>query len=77
LVSTPILQSHAFSSKDFLLDCFVSDDNSAPPFHAVEIPLLLFLSGLLRDLLYTSVDFEINVVGGRISWTVKGGFMIG
>jgi hypothetical protein len=76
-VPTPILQSRAFSSRDFLLDCFVSDNSGAPPFHAVEIPLLLVLSGSLRDLLYASVDVEINAVGGRIRWRVKGGFLIG
>jgi hypothetical protein len=59
LVLTPILQSCAFSLKDFLLDCFVGDNSSALPFHAAEIPLLLGLSGQLGDLLYASVDVEI------------------
>jgi hypothetical protein len=61
-----------------LLDCFVGDNNSASPFYAVEIPFyLLVLSGSIRDLLYASVDVEINAVGGRIHWRVKGGFLIG
>jgi hypothetical protein len=72
-----ILQSFDFFLKDFLLDCFVGNNDSAPPFHAVEIPLLLVLSRLLRDLLYPSVDVEINAVCGRIRWRVKGGFLIG
>jgi hypothetical protein len=63
--------------KDFLLDCFFGDNDSAPPFHAVEIPLFLVLLGLLRDLLYASVDVEINAVGGRIRLRVKRGFLIG
>jgi hypothetical protein len=42
----------------------------------VEIPLLLVLLGLLRDLLHASVDAEINAVGGRIRWRVMD-FLIG
>ncbi len=60
-----------------MLDCFVGDNDSAPPFHAVEIPLLLVFLGLLRDLLHASVDAEINAVGRRIHWRVKEGFLIG
>jgi hypothetical protein len=62
-----------------LISCLLFKDffNSAPPFHVVEIPLLLVWSGLLRDLLYASVDVDINAVGGRIRLRVKGGFLIG
>ncbi len=59
-----------------MLDCVVGNNDSAPPFHVVEIPLLLGLSGLLGDLLYSSIDVEIIAVGGRICWRVKGGFLI-
>jgi hypothetical protein len=77
LVTTPILRSRALSSKDFLLDCVVGNNDSAPALNAAEIPLLLGLLGSLGDLLYSSVDVEIIAVGGRIRWRVKGGFLIG
>jgi hypothetical protein len=51
LVPTPILLSRAFSSKDLLIDWFVGDDSSAPPFHVTEIPLLLEILGLAGDTL--------------------------
>jgi hypothetical protein len=62
LVLTPILQSRAFSLRDFLLDCFVSDNVSAPPFHVAEIPLFLDLSGSIRDLLIVLSEVEVSVV---------------
>ena len=45
-----------------MLDCFVSDDGSAPPFHVAEIPLFLDLSGSIRDLLIVSSEVEVSVV---------------
>jgi len=73
-VPTPILLSRAFSSKDILIDWFVGDDNSAPPFHAMEIPLLLEILGLAGD---TLSEVVIIAVGGRIRWRMFGGFLIG
>jgi hypothetical protein len=52
--------------KDFLIDYFVSDDVSAPPFHAAAIPLFLDLSGSIKDLLVALSEAEISAVGGRI-----------
>jgi hypothetical protein len=76
-VPTPILQSQAFSSKDFLLDCSVRDDVNAPTFHAAENPLLLDLLGSTGDLYVASSEVEIIAVGGRICRKMFGGFLIG
>ena len=70
----PILLSRAFSSKDLLIDWFIGDDSSAPPFHATEIPLLLEILGLAGD---TLSEVVIIAVGGRICWRMFGGFLIG
>ena len=60
-VPMPILLSRAFSSKDLLIDWFVGDDSSAPPFHAMEIPLLLEILGLLAgDTLSEVVIIELG-----------------
>jgi len=65
-VPTPILLSWAFSSKDLLNDLLVGDDDSASPFHAAEIPLLLELLGSTGDLSVASSEAVIIAVGGRI-----------
>ena len=75
-VLMPILQSQAFPSKDFLLDCSVGDDFNAPPFHAAENPLLLDLLGSTGDLYLASSEVEIIAVGGRIFRRMFGGFLI-
>jgi hypothetical protein len=77
LVPTPILLSRAFSSKDLLNDLLVGDDDSALPFHAAEIPLLLELLGLTGDLSVASSEAVITAVGGRIRLRMFGGFGIG
>ncbi len=73
----PILLSWAFSSKDLLNDLLVGDDDSAPPFHAAEIPLLLELLGSTGDLSVASSEAVIIAVGGRIRLRMFGGFGIG
>ena len=76
-VLKPILLSRAFSSKDLLNDLLVGDDDSAPPFHAAEIPLLLELLGSTGDLSVASSEAVIIAVGGRIRLRMFGGFGIG
>jgi len=54
-----------------------SSDDSAPPFHAAEIPLLLELLGSAGDLSVASPEAVIIAVGGRIRLRMFGGFGIG
>ena len=70
LVPMLILLSRAFSSKDLLINWFVGDDSSAPPFHVTEIPLLLEILGLAGD---SSSEEVIIAVGGGICWIMFGG----
>ncbi len=59
-------------------DLLVGDDNSAPPFHAAEIPLLLELLGSTGDLSVASSKAAVIIaVGGRIRLRMFGGFGIG
>ena len=75
-VPTPILLSRDFSSKDFPFDLLAGDDESAPPFHAAEIPLPLEILGLTGDLRVASSEAVIVAVGGRIR-LMFGGFATG
>ncbi len=54
----------------------LGDDGSAPPFHAVEIPLPLDLSGSTGDLYFALSGVAIIAVGGRICWVMFGAFLI-
>ena len=72
-VPTPILLSRDFSSKDFPFDLLAGDDESAPPFHAAEIPLPLEILGSTGDLRVASSEAVIVAVGGRIR-LMFGGF---
>ena len=72
----PILLSRDFSSKDFLFDLLIGDDDSAPPFHAVGIPLPLKILGSTGDLMVASSEAVNIAVGGRIH-LMFGGFATG
>ena len=75
-VPTQILLSRDFSSKDFLFDLLAGDDESAPPFHAAEIPLPLEVLGSKVDLRVASSEDVIVAIGGRIL-LMFGGFSTG
>jgi hypothetical protein len=75
-VLTPILLSWDFSSKDFLFDLLVGDDDSAPAFYTAEIPLPLEILGSTGDLMVASSEAVIIAVGGRIR-LMFGGFTTG
>ena len=72
-VPTPILLSRDFSSKDFPFDLLAGDDESAPPFHAAEIPLPLEILGSTGDLRVASSEAVIIAVGGRFRFRMFGG----
>ena len=72
----PILLSRDFSSKDFPFDLLAGDDESAPPFHAAEIPLPLEILGSTGDLRVASSEDVIVAIGGRIL-LMFGGFATG